>query len=260
MTVKNRATLLADLATAINDNTTGDVTPADVRGILTDIIDSLTLTSENDPWANMPIGVPIPLNGNITGVSEPPTNQSYRYIKLTAGLTGAGAYNNGVLTSESVSGSSPTVTATAVVSLSGSPINGQTIRLLNSEERFLRGGTSAGSVQDSANISHTHTGTTGNQSANHTHSGTTGTNSADHTHAYSFTDDADNAAGTHPNSSTATASAQNINTGVNSVDHTHTFTTGNNSVSHTHSFTTAADGGTEARSRNMSVLYFMRVK
>jgi hypothetical protein len=41
MTVKAIATLKTDVATAINDNTTGDVTPADVRTSVIDTIDSV---------------------------------------------------------------------------------------------------------------------------------------------------------------------------------------------------------------------------
>lgn len=95
-------------------------------------------------WALQPIGVPIALSTHIAGVVEPPTDQAYRYIKLTAGLTGAGQYNNGVLTSESVSGTAPLVLATAVISLSGSPLNGQTVDLINTERRFLRAYDTAG--------------------------------------------------------------------------------------------------------------------
>ena len=99
-----------------------------------------------DPWSQQPIGVPIPLLDNLVGVAQPPVNSSgYRYIKLTA----SDAYNTGVLTSESVTGSAPLVVATAVISLSGSPINGATVNLINTERRVLRGG-SAGTVEQDA--------------------------------------------------------------------------------------------------------------
>ncbi|BEV47345.1 hypothetical protein [Afipia carboxidovorans] len=96
-----------------------------------------------DSWGQQPIGVPIPLLDSIVGVAQPPTDRSYRYIKLTA----SDAYNTGVLTSESVTGSAPLVVATAVISLSGSPLNGQTVNLINTERRVLRGG-SAGAVEN----------------------------------------------------------------------------------------------------------------
>jgi len=98
----------------------------------------------DDPWRQQPVGVPIPILDSITGVAQPPTGNPYRYIKLTA----SDSYNTGVLTSESVTGSAPLVVATAVISLSGSPINGQTVNLINTEGRFLRGSTSAGTVQN----------------------------------------------------------------------------------------------------------------
>mgnify|MGYP001086013760 CR=1 FL=1 len=103
----------------------------------------------SDAWAMQPIGVPIPLMDNLAGVAAPPKDKAYRYVLLTAGEAGSGKYNNGILTSESVTGTAPLVVATAVISLAGSPVNGSTINLINTERRFLRAG-SAGSVQNDA--------------------------------------------------------------------------------------------------------------
>lgn len=80
---------------------------------------------------------------DLTGASVPNPDL---WIKLEAGLTGAGEYNEGKLTNESVTGSAPLVIATATISDSGSPMNGQTVHLLETEERFLRAGQS-GRVQ-----------------------------------------------------------------------------------------------------------------
>ena len=103
-------------------------------------------------WESLPIGVPIPVWDHIAGVAVPPTNDSaFRYVKLTA----SDAYNSGVLTSETVAGSAPLVQATAVISDSASPINGQTIRLINTERRFLRAG-SSGEVEADAMQGHRH--------------------------------------------------------------------------------------------------------
>lgn len=110
-------------------------------------------TYASDPWALQPIGVPIPLLTHLVGVSEPPTNKSYRYIKLTA----ADAYNAGALTSENVTGSAPLVIATATISLAGSPMNGQVVSLINTERRVLRAG-SAGTVEADALQGHRHSG------------------------------------------------------------------------------------------------------
>lgn len=106
-----------------------------------------------DPWALQPIGVPIPVFDHIAGVSAPPKNSSYRYIKLTA----SDSYNTGILTGESVSGSAPLVIATAVISLAGSPINGRTVQLINTERRSLRAG-SSGMVEADAFQGHRHSG------------------------------------------------------------------------------------------------------
>lgn len=108
-----------------------------------------------DEWAFQPIGVPIPVLDSVVGVAAPPTDRHFRYILLTAGEDGVGEYNEGVLTSENVTGSAPLVVATAVIDLAESPLNGQTINLINTERRFLRAG-SAGTVQTDAMQGHFH--------------------------------------------------------------------------------------------------------
>ncbi|MCD1264556.1 hypothetical protein B5M44_24110 [Shinella sumterensis] len=101
-------------------------------------------------WLSKGIGEFYVADDNVAGVDIPPTNSSlYRFVELTSGLTGSGQYNEGCLGSESVSGSAPLVLATALVSLAGSPMNGQTIRLINTERRMLRAG-SAGTLQNDA--------------------------------------------------------------------------------------------------------------
>lgn len=101
------------------------------------------------PWLTKGIGEPFPLMTDKTGVNTPPIDSAlFRFIELTAGLTGSGQYNEGCLTSESTSGSAPLVSSTGQISLSGSPMNGQTIRLINTEERFLRASASPGTAQN----------------------------------------------------------------------------------------------------------------
>lgn len=92
---------------------------------------------------NIPIGGYVFVQTNLTGAEEP---DATNYIKLTAGLTGSGQYNEGKLTSESVTGSAPLVVATAVINDAGSPMNGQTVNLINTENRYIMPGTSAGTV------------------------------------------------------------------------------------------------------------------
>lgn len=95
-----------------------------------------------DLWALQPIGVPIPVT---FGAAEPPTDKAYRYIKLTAD----DAYNAGVLSGEVVKGVAPLLVAYGRISLSGSPIYGNTVYLLNTERRYIRPG-NAGSIQNDA--------------------------------------------------------------------------------------------------------------
>lgn len=114
---------------------------------------SISLNSNADfVWYAKAIGEPFALRDDLAGVPIPPTdNADFRYIKLTAG----DAYNAGVLTSEAVAGAAPLVVATAVISLTGSPINGRTINLLNTERRFLRAGAS-GTLEHDAFQGHQH--------------------------------------------------------------------------------------------------------
>jgi len=107
-------------------------------------------------WLSKGIGELVAVWNHMAGYDAPPTEDTrYRFIALQAGLSGAGQYNEGVLTSESVSGSSPYIVATAVISLVDSPLNGTTVHLINTERRFLRAGSSGG-LQDDELKSHTH--------------------------------------------------------------------------------------------------------
>jgi len=118
----------------------------DVAGILA-VLPLLEDLADGLPWLAIPIGVPLPMWTHITGVDEPPTdNPAFRFIKLTA----SDSYNDGVLTSESVSGSAPLINATAVIDYSDSPLHGQTVRLINTEGRITRPGETSGDLQDDA--------------------------------------------------------------------------------------------------------------
>lgn len=111
----------------------------------------------NLKWRSRFIGEVVYANTAVTGAETPPsTTTDTVWIELTSGLTGVGQFNNGKLTSESVSGSAPLVLATAVISYAGSPMNGQTIRLINTESRILRPSISPGTIQDDAFQGHRH--------------------------------------------------------------------------------------------------------
>lgn len=100
----------------------------------------------NANWLAKAIGEIFYLRDDLSGVTVPPnTSGSFRFIRLTA----SDSYNSGVLTGESVSGSAPLVVATATISLAGSPINGASVNLINTERRILRAG-SSGTVQNDA--------------------------------------------------------------------------------------------------------------
>lgn len=107
-------------------------------------------------WLSARIGEPIAIWDHLSGADIPPTDSpNFRFIKLTSGLTGSGQYNEGVLTSESVTGSAPLVIATAVIDDAASPMDGQSVSLINTERRFIRAG-SSGAVEQDAIQGHIH--------------------------------------------------------------------------------------------------------
>lgn len=176
-------------------------------------------------WGSQPIGVPFPLWGNLTGVTEPPANSPFfRYVKLTA----SDGYNAGILINQSVSGTAPNITAVAQISLPESPMNGTVIPLINTERIFLRPGNS-GNRENGLIESHTHTGAT---SSNGDHSHTVASARSEGVGPIS------NAQGSEPvGRITSTGSA-----GL-----------------HSHTFTTAGTGGAETRPRNIGATYYMRI-
>ncbi|CVI58759.1 hypothetical protein CFBP4996_19780 [Agrobacterium leguminum] len=208
---------ITGLQATLNDLATR-VTPAQLTAAINGIL--------ADPWALYPIGVPIPANMGISGWSAPPRNLAYKYIVLSAGQTGAGGYNQGLLTGESVTGSAPNINATATISLAGSPLNGGAVTLLNTSREYLRPGNIA--VQEnSQNASHVHTYT----DPTHSHNlnivvGNTGTGAAFNV--------ANPAANETPTSRGAAA-----NSGVG--------------------ITIQSSGGDEARPRARGVNYYMRI-
>lgn len=194
-------------------------------------------------WYAKAVGEVFSLRDDIAGTVAPPTNSpGYRFVKLTAG----DAYNAGVLTSESVTGSGATISATAVVSLAGSPFNGLTINLLNTERRYVRPG-SAGVIEESSNLSHTHSASSDAQGY-HTH----GVNDPGHVHQIP----ADTQQGTGavrlmyngisnfaPYNTAAAATGISIQAGG----------------THAHNISVGADGGSESRPRSLGATFYMRV-
>lgn len=106
------------------------------------------LADLNGGYGAIPIGVPFPVWDNLAGVSAPSNAGTKKFVKLTAGLTGPGQYNEGLLTSESVTGSAPLVVATAVINAGA--MTGATIHLINSELSFIRAGTSPSALTQDA--------------------------------------------------------------------------------------------------------------
>ncbi|AKC07177.1 hypothetical protein [Agrobacterium tumefaciens] len=204
--------------------------------------DTALQPEDADPWAMQPLGALIAVSMGVTGTVAPPKDKAYRYILLTAGQTGAGAYNQSVLTSESVSGSSPNVSATATVVLAGSPFNGQIVRLINTERRFLRAG-SPGTLENSDNLSHAH----GVNDGGHNH----GVNDPGHSHGLGWLE-----------LKTGSPDGRLFPDYLNSGNNTQTRGSGtgiwlNGSGANV---SIQASGGSEARPRNIGVDFYMRIK
>ena len=103
------------------------------------------------PWLSIPVGQPFPLALHIAGVERPPKdNPLFTYIELTAGLTGVGDYNEGLLINEDVDATAidgnghVDLRITAEINLVGSPAHGEIVNLINSEGRAIIAGETSG--------------------------------------------------------------------------------------------------------------------
>lgn len=183
-----------------------------------------------------PVGVELPFHPN---APLPPTNDPrFRYVILTAGLAGSGGYNEGVLTDETVTGSDPTITATATVSLVGSPLDGQQIDLINTSRVFLRPGPAAGPIVDSQNAAHAHTGSAESGGA--------------HTHTIYLPSDSAGSKYTGPVDSNGSQLQRGWGDSTNS-----TWTAAGGA--HSHTLTINNSGGNEAHPRYIPRVYLMRI-
>lgn len=194
------------------------------NGRWTDWSETTVQPDRFSPWAMKIIGEPFPLMDFIWGAWQPPKDQWYKYIKLTAN----DAYNSGLLVGETIVGSDPYLNAWATIQCSGSPLNGQTIHLINTERLFLRAG-NPGVFEDSQNRWHSHSGST--------------SEGGEHSHTY-----------------TRWVHRGEGPDGKNGWEW-FAETTENTSISgrHSHSLNINGDGGSEARPRNMGVNYYMRI-
>ena len=92
------------------------------------------------------IGETFNLLTHLTGVTEPDNLGSKKFVKLTAGLDGAGQFNEGLLINETITGSGPTIEITAEIATG--PLAGNVIHLINSENRYLMPGENSGAVSN----------------------------------------------------------------------------------------------------------------
>lgn len=194
-------------------------------GELITVLDDAVSDDPHDQWLYRPIGESFALRDDLDGVLPPPTDDPrFRYVRLTA----SDPYNDGVLAGEEIEGAAPLIVATAVVSLSESPMYGVTIDLINTERSFIRPG-APGVRENSQNLEHTH--------AIH--------NDGNHSHIVQRIRNAANAV-FHERGGTGMdgAFAENVGTTANGI----------------HSHGMNASGGSEARPRSIGATYYMRIK
>jgi hypothetical protein len=95
-------------------------------------------------FAGIPIGVPFGVWDHLTGVVAPSNTGVHRFVKLTAGEDGVGGFNENLVSNEVITGAGDLVVVTADISVG--VLTGQTVSLLNSENRYLKSGASSGAV------------------------------------------------------------------------------------------------------------------
>jgi microcystin-dependent protein len=112
--------------------------------------------------------------------------------------------------------------------------------------------------------SHTHTGTTGNASANHTHNWSANTGNVSNGHSHSYSVSSYQGATSGAGNTRATWTQVGSNTGDINANHTHSVSggTSGDGSAHTHSFTSATTGGGSAHRNvqpSMIINYIIKV-
>jgi len=105
---------------------------------------SKTLDKATNPYASRDIGEEFAVADHQANVSAPSNAGGAKFIKLTAGESGVGGYNEGLLINETITGSGPTIEITAEIATG--PLAGEIIHLWNSENRYPAPGENSGSV------------------------------------------------------------------------------------------------------------------
>jgi hypothetical protein len=160
-TARNEATTAALLAqggegldlTGQGGNVVGVNAGADALEFI-EVVRPDQLGAEALAYRLKPIGEPFPIWDHIAGVNAPDNSGAAKFIRLTAGQSGSGGYNEGLLTDESVSGSAPLIEADAEIAVG--PMEGERVPLLNTEGAFIRPGTSSGTLQMDQMQEHRH--------------------------------------------------------------------------------------------------------
>ena len=130
---RDQAQQIADCMTALPETTAAD---SGKSVVVNAAGDGLVLAAV----AGKMVGESFPLWDHLPGVEPPDNSGSAKYIRLTAGESGAGDYNEGLLTNESVTGSGPLLVATAQIA--SGPLSGQTVHLVNTMAAHITPGIS----------------------------------------------------------------------------------------------------------------------
>jgi hypothetical protein len=111
---------------------------------------------------------------------------------------------------------------------------------LNSSNALFDTAEETGGSYDATLVAHTHTGTTGGQSATHSHGATTSIADPGHSHQYVGIQALGSGASDRINASTTAGDLANVNGAVTGI--TASTSIGNANADHNHSFTTASSG------------------
>ena len=92
---------------------------------------------------------------NISGAETPDNSGERKFVRLTAGQSGTGGFNNGLLTNETTTGSGATLVITAEIS--SGPMTGGVIHLINSMDAVIKASVTSDVFEQDAFQGHWHT-------------------------------------------------------------------------------------------------------
>ena len=132
---------------AIVDSSEGVTKQVDLSGVLAG-------GGSGDPFETKAIAEPFPVWDHITGAQIPDNSGTAKFIRLTAGQSGFGEYNEGLLIDEQATGSGALFQVSAEIAVG--PLAGNRVWLVNNMGAFIRAGTASGTFRPDQMQGHRH--------------------------------------------------------------------------------------------------------